>query len=164
MLKVSRVLIGPIVRLRPPSPTATTWLTGSRRLPLHFRLCHSEGNRCALGPRQTGDFHKQFCDKNIKQYCNILIKQYFFCSKKCFCFSRSAEIAMNWDFQFTQWIKNVFLLQYRYIFLSQYCLQKLLVWQEPQVDMPLRRVWSSKSLTHVSHEYLNTHIFWEKLV
>ncbi len=41
----------------------------------------------------------------IKRYCNILIKQFFW-SKYCFCFSKSAEITMNWNFQFTQWIKK----------------------------------------------------------
>ncbi len=42
-------------------------------------------------------------DKAILQYID---KAIFFLSKYCCCFSTSAEITMNWDFQFS-WRKNI---------------------------------------------------------
>ncbi len=32
---------------------------------------------CPLGPRQTGDFDEQYCDKKIKQYCDKTIFFFF---------------------------------------------------------------------------------------
>jgi hypothetical protein len=91
-----------------------------------------------LGPRQTSNFCKQYCDKVIFQQTNISTKQYFFWHKQyfltkyCYCFSKSAEITMNRDYKFT-WRKNIAgkMSFYRFIFLSKYCSSKLLVWRGP---------------------------------
>ncbi len=53
-----------------------------------------------LGPRQTSNFCKQYCDKAILQQSNIFLTKY------CYCFSKSAEITMNGEIKFT-WRKNI---------------------------------------------------------
>jgi hypothetical protein len=92
-----------------------------------------------LGPRQTSDFDEQYCDIAIKHYCN---KAIIFVTKAIFLWQ---NIAIAFQNQLKNpWIeifnshgekkycqKNVFLSQYRFIFLSQYCLSKSLVWRGP---------------------------------
>ncbi len=44
---------------------------------------------------------------------NIFLKKY------CFCFSKSAEITMNWDFQFTRWRRKIsFIAISLYLFIA----------------------------------------------
>jgi len=75
---------------------------------------------------------KRYCNKKIKRYCNKKIKIYFFLSKYCSNISKSSLINRNKYFQFTRWkkywLKNIFLLQYIFIFLSKYCVQKYCGW------------------------------------
>ncbi len=83
-----------------------------------------------LGSRQTSAFHNQYFDKKKRRYCNILIKQYFLVKILLFLFKISWN---NHDLRFSIHTTNKKMSssQYRYTFLSQYCLQKLLVWREP---------------------------------
>ncbi len=79
-----------------------------------------------LGPIRTRYSYTQYCNIAIERYCN---KKNFF-SKYCSYISRSSHINRNKYFSFTQekkyWMKNVILLFYCNIFLSQYCVQKML--------------------------------------
>jgi hypothetical protein len=70
-------------------------------------------------------------------------------TKYCFCFSKSAKKAMNWDFQFTRWRKILLekclfiaISLYCFIFLSQYCSSKSLVWRGPKNELILQKWFS----------------------
>ncbi len=84
------------------------------------------------GPCQTSDFHKQYCDKKKKQYCNILIEQCFLVKILLLLYKNSWN---NHKLRFSIHTMNKKCL---FIVLSQYCLQKLLVWREPNRWWSLR--------------------------
>jgi hypothetical protein len=75
-----------------------------------------------LGPRQTSNFYKQYCDKNIKQYCHKMIFFSSLCELKitiCGYFSwfwKARAIFCQKNIAFVK--KMITLLQYRFIAIS----------------------------------------------
>ncbi len=92
-----------------------------------------------LGPRQTSDFDEQYCNKAIlRQSDNFCDKSNIFVTKYCYCFSKSAEIPMNWDFQFT-WRKKILPEKCLFIAISLYLFIAVLLVKIARLTRALRR-------------------------
>ncbi len=86
-----------------------SWISWSRLLKSRIRY-----NTSLTKIKYLFGYFTEFVTSLISQLCKIAFlppshifwqKQYFL-SKYCFCFSKSSEITMNWEFQFT-WRKNI---------------------------------------------------------
>jgi hypothetical protein len=111
------------------------------------------GGKSVLGPRQTSDFDKQYCDKKIMRYCDkkTIFQQYF--SSSCE-LKNSIHGYFSWFWKtkaiFCQ--KIIALSQYRFIAISQYCLQKLLVCRGPYLHYVRMTRLSKTKLGRISNQ------------